>query len=342
MSHTAQVYLDGALIARHYNAYTPFSAVVRGVPAGEHTLEIVADNRFSEESALHVPNDYMSYGGISRPVSVEQVGSAYLRFLHVTPHFAEGKWRAHVRVCVENLCEEAPMSVQVCLAGERLVFAERTMSAGETVLEGEVTAENASPWSPASPVLYTAEARLLKNGVPFDDLIERFGFREVRCEGGRILLNGAPLRILGVCRHEDHPDYGCALPFAAMAHDLMLIRSLGANSVRTAHYPNDERFLDLCDELGILVWEENHARGLSEEQMRNPPSETLPFRRRRDIFAQIKKRARRTYLCGGRVEISRFPGHMTTMSFAVNCAFRSAGKLSSVMSTSISSICAKV
>ena len=284
----------------------------------------------------------MSYGGISRPVSVEQVGSAYLRFLHVTPHFAEGKWRAHVCVCVENLCEEAPMSVQVCLAGERLVFAERTMSAGETVLEGEVTAENASPWSPASPVLYTAEARLMKNGVPFDDLIERFGFREVRCEGGRILLNGAPLRILGVCRHEDHPDYGCALRFAAMAHDLMLIRSLGANSVRTAHYPNDERFLDLCDELGILVWEENHARGLSEEQMRNSPSETLPFRRRRDIFAQIKKRARRTYLCGGRVEISRFPGHMTTMSFAVNCAFRSAGKLSSVMSTSISSICAKV
>lgn len=270
VSHTAQVYLDGALIARHYNAYTPFSAVVRGVPAGEHTLEIVADNRFSEESALHVPNDYMSYGGISRPVSVEQVGSAYLRFLHVTPHFAEGKWRAHVRVCVENLCEEAPMSVQVCLAGERLVFAERTMSAGETVLEGEVTAENASPWSPASPVLYAAEARLMKNGVPFDDLIERFGFREVRCEGGRILLNGAPLRILGVCRHEDHPDYGCALPFAAMAHDLMLIRSLGANSVRMAHYPNDERFLDLCDELGILVWEENHARGLSEEQMRNP------------------------------------------------------------------------
>lgn len=184
VSHTAQVYLDGALIARHYNAYTPFSAVVRGVPAGEHTLEIVADNRFSEESALHVPNDYMSYGGISRPVSVEQVGSAYLRFLHVTPRFADGKWRAHVRVCVENLCEEASMSVQVCLAGERLVFAERTMSAGETVPEGEVTAENASPWSPASPVLYAAEARLMKNGVPFDDLIERFGFREVRSLDG--------------------------------------------------------------------------------------------------------------------------------------------------------------
>ena len=53
-------------------------------------------------------------------------------------------------------------------------------------------------------------------------------------------------------------------------HDLLLLKDLGANSVRTAHYPNDERFLDLCDELGILVWEENHARGLSLEQMQNP------------------------------------------------------------------------
>ena len=61
-----------------------------------------------------------------------------------------------------------------------------------------------------------------------------------------------------------------------------------------------------------------------------------------EIFSRKKKRARRTDMCGGRVEISKFPGHMTTMSFAVNCAFRSAGKLSSVMSTSISSICAKV
>ena len=57
---------------------------------------------------------------------------------------------------------------------------------------------------------------------------------------------------------------------AAMAYDLTLIKDLGANSVRTTHYPNDERFLDMCDEMGILVWEENHARGLNEEAMMNP------------------------------------------------------------------------
>ena len=62
----------------------------------------------------------------------------------------------------------------------------------------------------------------------------------------------AMLRIRGVCRHEDHPHFGCALPYSAMAYDLMLLRSLGANLVRTAHYPNDEVFLDLYDEAGIL------------------------------------------------------------------------------------------
>ena len=63
--------------------------------------------------------------------------------------------------------------------------------------------------------------------------------------------------------------FGCALPFAAMYQDFLIMRDLGANSVRTSHYPNDEIFLDLCDETGMLVWEENHARGLSEEAMRN-------------------------------------------------------------------------
>ena len=63
---------------------------------------------------------------------------------------------------------------------------------------------------------------------------------------------------------------GAALTFPLMVQDMQLMRDMGANCVRTSHYPNDERFLDLCDETGMLVWEENHARGLGIEQMRHP------------------------------------------------------------------------
>ncbi|WP_347835423.1 glycoside hydrolase family 2 TIM barrel-domain containing protein [Gracilibacillus sp. JCM 18860] len=80
---------------------------------------------------------------------------------------------------------------------------------------------------------------------------------------------GEKVIIKGVNRHEDYAEFGCAIPIEAMYHDIELIKSLGANCVRTSHYPNDERFLDLCDENGILVWEESHARGLNEEQMRH-------------------------------------------------------------------------
>ena len=86
-----------------------------------------------------------------------------------------------------------------------------------------------------------------------DLLQERVGFRNIAIDGTRVFLNGKPLQIKGVNRHEDHPDWGYALPEHLMLRDLDLLEELGANSVRGSHYPNDQRFLDLCDERGIFV-----------------------------------------------------------------------------------------
>ena len=78
ISHTATVYVDGKEMTSHYNAYTIFSTLVENLSCGNHTLEIKVDNQFSENSALHIPNDYMTYGGIIRPVVMECLASAYM------------------------------------------------------------------------------------------------------------------------------------------------------------------------------------------------------------------------------------------------------------------------
>lgn len=272
VSHTATVALDGKEIASHYNAYTIFSVIAKGLSEGEHTLEIKADNRFSEASALHIPNDYMSYGGVSRPVVLEQIRDVYIKQIHVTPYTENHNWKAKVEITLANIDSKAhTIAIRTVLAGKTLAWDAVNVAAGsEIALTSEASFEHVEEWAPEAPKLYNITATASENGTDFDDFIDRFGFREIKTEGKKILLNGRAVRIKGFCRHEDHPQFGCALPYSAIAADLETAKHLGANSMRTTHYPNDEIFLDLCDELGILVWEENHARGLSLENMRNP------------------------------------------------------------------------
>lgn len=274
VSHTATVYLDGHEIGHHYNAYTPFSVVVSDLEPGSHMLEIKADNRFHKDSALHVPNDYMSYGGISRGVVVEELSDLYLEYVHVKTYRENEQWHVQVKAAVNVLKigqnEEEDITIQGKIKDAAFEWKIPDTAKKHYEFCTDLKIDGIEEWSPETPVLYQVELQMLREDEVIDDLIERFGFREICVQGKFILLNGKRLRIKGVCRHEDHPDYGCALPYQAIYNDLVLIRQMGANSIRTAHYPNDEIFLDLCDELGILVWEENHARGLEEDRMKHP------------------------------------------------------------------------
>lgn len=273
VSHFARIYVDGKEEAAHYGSYTPFVVCLKNLSAGEHTLKVEADNAFRDDYVLDFPNDYMSYGGISRGVMLEQVGELYLEWVHVTPlQEKNGVWTVRAEVSCHNLTEVPQKAmIRLKLADREVTSEEIQLMPGENNYTfEEFQAEDVTPWSMETPALYQVVVTLEQKGSVVDDLIDRTGFRLVRLEGREVLLNGKPLRIKGFCRHEDHPQYGCALPREAIAYDLQLIKDLGANSVRTSHYPNDELFLDMCDELGILVWEENHARGIDGERMKSP------------------------------------------------------------------------
>ncbi|MBE5799888.1 MAG: beta-glucuronidase [Clostridiales bacterium] len=272
VSFRAKVYLDDALIAEHYCAFTAFDAIVERVPHGAHVLHIEADNRYGEDSALHVENDYYSFGGVNRPVSVQNLGDAYLRDLTIRTCCEDGSWIADVSVTAVSLCDEdREISVFVSAASSEKMLRSCTLPArGSVTFSASLPAENIQSWSPETPALYDAQAVLVMDGCPVDDLCDRFGYREISVEGNQILLNGKPLVIKGFNRHESYAEFGSAVPLEAMVRDIQIMKELNANAVRTCHYPNDPRFLDLCDEMGLLVWEETHARGLNEAQMLNP------------------------------------------------------------------------
>ncbi|MBM4163495.1 MAG: hypothetical protein FJ222_03520 [Lentisphaerae bacterium] len=273
VGHTATVFVDGRPVAAHHDGHTAFEAVVAHLTAGEHDVLVHVDSGFGPASGLNIPNDYFVYGGLIRPVELHQPRRVpWLRRVDVTvtPR-AGGGWRVDAIARLANP-EDAAVSVDlsVRLCGVEARAAVRVAPGGsDERLSLELPATAAS-WSPAAPVLYWLDATLADAGGVYDGWRDRIGLREIRCEGDRLLLNGEPIFLCGVNRHEDHGEHGGALPVRAMRRDIELIRQLNANAVRTSHYPNDERFLDLCDEAGLLVWEENHARGQGLDQMRHP------------------------------------------------------------------------
>jgi beta-glucuronidase len=268
VSHTAKVSLDGKPLGTHADAFTPWAVETPIAEAGMHRLSLQIDNTFGDHAALHLENDYESYGGITRPAEWQQVEPVYLLRTKLIPRQENNAWHIEGEVVLRNLGDDdGPRKVSVVAFGQTVVLAESVSveAQSEQTLTFYLTAPpDAGTWSPESPTLHPLRFVLQDEaGQTTDERIERVGLRTVRLDGYRLLLNDQPIHLRGFNRHEDHPQFGCALPVQVMAHDLSLMRDCGANAVRTSHYPNDQRFLDLCDELGVLVWEESHARNVS-------------------------------------------------------------------------------
>lgn len=228
--------------------------------AGVHTISAAVDNNFhSERMKLFNPNfDFYAFGGFWHGIELKlQNESTELdRMLIRTLDYRTGE------ISVEFLFKgEAPESF----------FADISFDYGkaEQVEIKNCYAEFQVPdfklWSPESPALHFIKAKVNNSAVT-----ERFGIRCIETARKKILLNGKEIYLKGFNRHESHAETGAATPETVMVEDLQNMRALHCNFVRGAHYPQSRRFLDLCDEFGIMVWEEGIGWGIGEQQMSDP------------------------------------------------------------------------
>jgi len=265
VTQQANVWLDGEPVGQHYGGWLPFALLTQLAP-GEHLLVVRVDNRHDMTATIPSSHlDWFRYGGITRPVFVEELcGPGHVSAMRLLPDWVDGRATLKVRAELTNVSERAIQAPYELLLDGRVVKAgQARLSSGESeVVAFALHLDDVAPWEPGAPRLYTFCLRFAG-----DELYERTGFRHVSVQRRKLLINGKPVFIKGVNRHEDHPEWGPAMPEHLMARDLDLIQELGANAVRGSHYPNDPRFLDLCDERGILFVEEIPLWQFTGEQM---------------------------------------------------------------------------
>ena len=250
----ARVYVDGELLGEHAGTYTPFEVRVPAASHARREIVVAADNRYDyARCPLHENyHDFYNYGGIIRQVWLEELPANAIRRVQV---LTEDLRTGRIRVKAEFYDSPAPLTCST--DGGPFQRAEGPAF--------EARVPDPTPWNVEAPNLH-----LLTVDSGGDAITVRFGLRQVRAEKGQVLLNGKPVKLLGYCRHEAHPQFGAATSETIMAADLQLLRDMGCNFVRGSHYQQDPRFLDLCDELGFLVFSESTGWGADRKQLTDP------------------------------------------------------------------------
>lgn len=288
VSMRSLVFIDGVLQREHACGYSPFSVDVPPSNKVSRELSILVDNRFDFKRApMHEEYfDFYQYGGILRDVVLHQLPKEgpFIDIVHVLPTagYREGNVEARIYLGGDA---SGPVIFTTQFDNEPAQTHSVAFQPGEGLILS-LQVSHPQIWSPQSPKLHVLRVTLLESvGIKRDATEVRFGLRLIEAHAGQLWLNGEKLRLRGFNRHEWHPNYGPCTPALQMAADLQWMRKLGCNFVRGSHYPQDQRFLDLCDEMGFLVWEENLGWGQREKVF---ASETFRRQHRESLEAMVR------------------------------------------------------
>jgi len=267
------VWINGQLAGYSQGAHLPSEFNITSYARPGKNLLAVQVYQWSDGSYLE-DQDFWRLSGIFRDVYLFAAPNVHLRDVFaradLSGNYADGVLKT--QAVLKNYGDQPAYGYTVNArlinsAGETAVqytlTSQARLEAGqEAQLEAEVSIKNPGKWTAETPNLYTLLLTLEKTTAASNspEVLEVLsipvGFRRVEVKDQRLLVNGQAVKLKGVNRHDTHPDFGHAVTLESMTRDVMLMKQHNINTVRTSHYPNDPRWLDLCDRYGLYVVDE--------------------------------------------------------------------------------------
>jgi beta-glucuronidase len=241
------VYLNGQKLGEHVGGYTPFNfEITRFVREKDNFLIVKVDNRRRRDGVPALNFDWWNYGGLTRRVELVEVPQTFIR-----DYFIQLKTGSLDTVAgwvqLDGEQAEQAITVEIPEANVRRTF--KTDASGYAEIEFDAKLQL---WSTQEPKLYKVN---IKSDT--DNLVDTVGFRSIETRGTKILLNGKPIFLRGVCIHEQAPK-GNERAYSREHSETLLgwAKEMNCNFVRLAHYPHNEYMIRTAEERGILVWSE--------------------------------------------------------------------------------------
>jgi beta-galactosidase len=262
----AVVWFNGQRLGEYRGGYLPFSFEL--TPhinwRGDNVLAVEVDSTERADIPPFGGNiDYLTFGGIYRDVSLRIVGDTFIENVFAKPvDVLGGNRRLDLRCYLDGVTPAGSRLILKVefLDGQKIIASKDKAieSAGQDHYDVSLTGLNSIElWDFDHPKLYEVRAMLYSGDRLIDACETRIGFREARFTPDGFFLNGRHVKLRGLNRHQTFPFVGQAMPARVQRHDAFILkRELKCNIVRTSHYPQSPHFLDACDELGLLVFEE--------------------------------------------------------------------------------------